>query len=177
MLCAVLPSLDALDVSGNPLGGEGVCALLLAHAAVEQPCKLRMEDVCVRPDSALPALLLRAAEGQPADPQALEAAGARQMAARVLAKAAAAKPPAKKGGGGGGAKANKPKAASAAGVAGAAAPKPGSKPGSRAGSRPASGKPGPGLPDSKPGSSAGSRGGAKKEPDGWQRDVRDAPRA
>ena len=46
-LCAALGALDALDVSGNPLGGEGASAMLLAHHALGRPCRLRMEEVRV----------------------------------------------------------------------------------------------------------------------------------
>ena len=72
MLCAALGALDALDVSGNPLANEGVCALLLAHHALpaDRPCRLRMEEVCVRPGSNLPLLLAKLSQGQPLEMQA-----------------------------------------------------------------------------------------------------------
>lgn len=71
-LCAALGALDALDVSGNPLANEGVCALLLAHHALpaDKPCRLRMEEVCVRPGSNLPMLLAKVSEGHPLEMQA-----------------------------------------------------------------------------------------------------------
>merc|ERR1711924_129636 len=84
-----LHALEALDVSGNPLGSEGACALLLAHHDVSRPCRLRMDDVCVRPDSALPTLLMRAAEGQPIEAEALEVAGVHAAAARIVPKTTA----------------------------------------------------------------------------------------
>ena len=64
--------LDALDVSGNPLANEGVSALLLAHHALpaDRPCRLRMEEVCVRPGSNLPLLLAKLSAGQPIEMQA-----------------------------------------------------------------------------------------------------------
>ena len=64
--------LDALDVSGNPLANEGVSALLLAHHALpaERPCRLRMEEVCVRPGSNLPLLLAKLSAGEPIEMQA-----------------------------------------------------------------------------------------------------------
>ena len=64
--------LDALDVSGNPLANEGVSALLLAHHALpaERPCRLRMEEVCVRPGSSLPLLLAKLSAGEPIEMQA-----------------------------------------------------------------------------------------------------------
>ena len=72
VLCAALGALDALDVSGNPLANEGVCALLLAHHALpaDRPCRLRMEEVCVRPGSNLPLLLAKLSQGQPLEMQA-----------------------------------------------------------------------------------------------------------
>ena len=72
VLCAALGALDALDVSGNPLANEGVCALLLAHHALpaDRPCRLRMEEVCVRPGSNLPLLLAKLSEGHPIEMQA-----------------------------------------------------------------------------------------------------------
>ena len=65
--------LDALDVSGNPLANEGVSALLLAHHALpaERPCRLRMEEVCVRPGSNLPLLLAKLSAGEPIEMQAI----------------------------------------------------------------------------------------------------------
>ena len=64
--------LDALDVSGNPLANEGVSALLLAHHSLpaERPCRLRMEEVCVRPGSNLPLLLAKLSAGEPIEMQA-----------------------------------------------------------------------------------------------------------
>ena len=71
-LASISQVLDALDVSGNPLANEGVSALLLAHHALpaERPCRLRMEEVCVRPGSNLPLLLAKLSAGEPIEMQA-----------------------------------------------------------------------------------------------------------
>jgi len=91
VLCAALGALDALDVSGNPLANEGVCALLLAHHALpaDRPCRLRMEEVCVRPGSNLPLLLAKLSGGHPLEMQDLEEAGVPGAAARAMSKVAA----------------------------------------------------------------------------------------
>ena len=101
-LARLLGGLDILDVSGNALGSSGAAVLLLGQqehrvridsaTGEEAPhrCKLVMEDVCVRPDTHLMALMLRAASGAQLDHAEMKAGG-------VLSAAEVLQPPAAKG--------------------------------------------------------------------------------
>lgn len=86
-LALVLGSLASLDVSGNPLGSGGAAALLLAQQGAAAPCKLVASDVCVRPESALDVLLIRASRGEALERAELLAAGVDSLAASVLTRA------------------------------------------------------------------------------------------
>ena len=103
-LSRCLCSLKMLDVSGNPLGTGGTATLLLAQqeqrahswedcggsapSTVQPQCRLIMEDVCVRPGSALAALFPRAANADQIDNDELRQAG---VYAAAQAAAAASK--------------------------------------------------------------------------------------
>jgi len=89
-LARALVTLEMLDVSGNPLGAGGASALLLAQqetrgrpargasaagAEAAPRCRVIMEDVCVRPDTALAGLLLRAADAEEISTEDLQQTG------------------------------------------------------------------------------------------------------
>ena len=128
-LSRALGALHSLDVSGNALGASGAAVLLLAQqelrlrpdddaepaedaepaAAAPARCTLVMEDVCVRPDTLLAGLLLRASQGEALSHDELERGNVIREAAPVLAAAAPPPKPARgksagKGGKAGGAK-------------------------------------------------------------------------
>lgn len=101
-LSRALGNLDVLDTSGNALGEGGAAVLLMAqqelrlrnplHAPTGEDatprCKLIMEDVCVRPDTALAGLLMRAARGEEVAHDEMQRGGVLAAAAPTLAAAA-----------------------------------------------------------------------------------------
>ena len=93
-LAKCLRVLDVLDVSGNALGASGAAVLLLAQQDLRKRaadatggdgeghhCQLMMEDVCVRPDTALAGLVMRAAAGEEIIAGELQAGGVHAAAA------------------------------------------------------------------------------------------------
>lgn len=113
-LSRALSGLDVLDVSGNALGASGAAVLLLAQQELQvaadekenadgagvRRCQLKMEDVCVRPDTSLAGLVMRAAAGDAIPIGEMEASGVQAAAAIALrsAKPPPKPPKAKKGG-------------------------------------------------------------------------------
>jgi hypothetical protein len=116
-------ALHVLDVSGNALGAAGAAVLLLVqqellqqqerlegkmeakseNATGDAPPKpprilLKMEDVCVRPDTALAGLLMRAGSGETLPLDEMQASGVHTAAAPALAAAAPPAKPGRKGG-------------------------------------------------------------------------------
>ena len=95
-LASAMGGLQTLDVSGNALGAGGAAVLLLAQQAAAAGgggCRVAMEDVCVRPDAPILALLDRAAAGEVIPQSELDASKVHAAAAPVLEAAAAAAPP------------------------------------------------------------------------------------
>ena len=113
-LSRALSGLDVLDVSGNALGASGAAVLLLAQQELQvaadekenadgagvRRCQLKMEDVCVRPDTSLAGLVMRAAAGDAIPIGEMEASGVQAAAAIALRSAKPPpKPPGQKKGG------------------------------------------------------------------------------
>jgi hypothetical protein len=107
-----LGGLSVLDVSGNALGTAGGAVLLLAQQELrmrtdkatgeEKPhrCQVMMEDICVRPDTALAGLLTRASAGEELTQDEMSMSGVHKAAAIAVRSRAATAPGAKERGGG-----------------------------------------------------------------------------